>query len=144
MLTAFHTTKRNPESKALNAVLESVWVMPPSILHHNEVPEKGDKAETHPSAFRAGTLCQLWAASWRGRMCPQPWQGKAGTFPCWDSHAQLPFQLLSQPCPSHLLSCVSPSGPILFPSLDRSFWTFEILSAVLGAALKSTKPPTAL
>lgn len=82
MLTAFHTTKRNPESKALNAVLESVWVMPPSILHHNEVPEKGDKAENTPvpleqapcasSGLPAGGAAVPTALAWQGREIPLP------------------------------------------------------------------------
>lgn len=96
MLTAFHTTKRNPKSKALNAVLESVWVMPPSIMHHNEVSEKGDEAENHPSAFRASTLCLVWsvpAQDGEGWELPFPRASSAPLPPCH--------------CPCSLLLCLS-------------------------------------
>lgn len=41
--------------KVLNAVLESVWVMQPSITHRNELSQKIDKAQNHPFAFVTGT-----------------------------------------------------------------------------------------
>lgn len=116
MLTAFHTTKRNPKSKALNAVLESVWVMPPSILHHSEVPQKGDKAENHSSAFRAAP-CAVSAGG--AILCPQPWGwDREGT-----SLSLLPLQLLSHPqhCPFSLLSSVSPPGCSPTPISGQNF-----------------------
>lgn len=138
MLTAFHTTKRNPKSKALNAVLESVWVMPPSIMHHNEVPQEGDKAENHTTAFRAApcACCALFAGG--ATLCPQPWG--------WDrqgaSLPQLPLQLLSHPqhCPFSL--CVPPSGCSPTPILVQNFP--ELWYPCCRSALKSTKCPTVL
>lgn len=140
MLTAFHTTKRNPKSKALNAVLESVWVMPPSIMHHNEVPQKVDEAENHPTAFLAGTSCLLWSVCWRGHAVPTALGiRKAGSFSS-PAASWAPLTPLS-------LSILSPLLGLSFrilSSLYRTFQKFDILAAVLGAALQSTKYPTEL
>lgn len=138
MLTAFHTTKRNPKSKALNAVLESVWVMPPSILHHNEVPQKGDKGENHSSAFRAAP-CAVSAGG--AILCPQPWgwdrQGISLPFPCClSSSSHTPSTVHSLSSPLSLLQ-----GAALLPSVDRTLQNFDVLTAALESALKKHKTP---
>lgn len=142
MLTAFHTTKRNPKSKALNAVLESVWVMPPSIMHHNEFPQKGDEAENHSTAFGAEPCARSALSAGGAMLCPQPWDWKGRELPfpsCLSSSSPPPSTVRSISSPVSLLQ-----DAVLLPSLHRSFQNFDIPAALLGAALKSIKFPTVL